>query len=189
MVTSMPTPDLAVVAPATGPQAAQRHRVQLGRLTPGPLILCVIVAFLVLVPILYLLEGTFVRDGRVTLEFVRQAYSTQGLGTMIFNSIVFALGSSVFALVIGTALAYLVARTDVPFQPLVYAAALLPMVVPVILYTISWMFLLSPQIGAINKVAEPVFCPGCSMCSRCPGWCSSRVCTRLPCVSVVVGRV
>ena len=65
-----------------------------------------------LVPILYLLEGTFVRDGRVTLEFFRQAYSTQGLGTMIFNSIVFALGSSVFALVIGAALAYLVARSS-----------------------------------------------------------------------------
>ena len=116
----------------------------------------VVVAFLVLVPIVYLLAGVFFKDGSFTLEFFQKAYSAGRLGDMILNSFVYGIGATAVAMVIGTALAYLVARTDVPMKGLVYVAALVPMIIPGVLHTIAWIFLASPQIGSINKLIEPV---------------------------------
>ena len=45
------------------------------------------------------------------------------------------------AVVLGTALAHLVVRTDVPFRPLMFAASLVPLIIPGILHTIAWLFL------------------------------------------------
>jgi ABC-type Fe3+ transport system, permease component len=123
-------------------------------------VVAAIVIFLVLVPIVYLLDGTLTKDGRFTLDFMQSAYSAAGLPRMVWNSLLFGLGTTVVSVVLGTALAYVVARTDVPLKGLVYAAALIPMIIPGVLYTISWIFLSSPQIGTLNKLIEPIVGPG-----------------------------
>ncbi len=50
----------------------------------------------------------------------------------------------------GTGLAYLVARTDLPFRRLVFVGALVPFIIPGILYTIAWVLLASPRIGVFR---------------------------------------
>lgn len=150
-------------APATEDRRApllerlrQRWTVQTALLTGA----VVLVVGLVLVPIIYLLAGTFFSDGSFTLRFFANAYLTQGLVEMVWNSFVYSIGSTVVAMVCGTGLAYLVARTDVPFKALVYAAALVPLIIPGVLHTVAWIFLASPQIGSLNKVLEPLFGEG-----------------------------
>jgi iron(III) transport system permease protein len=116
-----------------------------------------VVAYLALVPLGFLLWQTFVRDGTFTLERFRSAYSSIGLTEMAMNSLVFAAGSSIFAITLGTLLAYLIVRTDVPFKPLMFAASLVPLIIPGILHTIAWIFLASPQIGVLNlHVIQPL---------------------------------
>lgn len=110
-----------------------------------------LVAYLALVPIGFLFWQTFVRGGHFTFASFRIAYSETGLGEMTLNSFAFAGGSTALAVVIGTGLAHLVVRTDVPFKPLMYAASLVPLIIPGILHTIAWFFLLSPQIGVLNQ--------------------------------------
>src|ERR671934_4434 len=115
------------------------------------------ISYLALVPLGFLLWQTFIRDGRVSIDSFRGAYSTIGLGRMTVNSLEFALGSSALAIVLGTALAYLVVRTDVPFKPLLFAASLVPLIIPGILHTIAWIFLADPNIGILNKyVIKPL---------------------------------
>ena len=115
------------------------------------------VTYIALVPLGFLLWQTFVRDGEVTLERFREAYSSIGLVEMAYNSIAFAVGSAVLAIALGTLLAYLIVRTDVPFKPLMFAASLVPLIIPGILHTIAWIFLASPQIGVINlHVIQPL---------------------------------
>jgi iron(III) transport system permease protein len=109
-----------------------------------------VIAYLALVPIGFLIWQTFVQGGHLTLASFREAYSEAGLGEMTLNSFAFAGGSTALAVVLGTGLAHLVVRTDVPFKPLMFAAALVPLIIPGILHTIAWFFLLSPQIGVIN---------------------------------------
>ena len=110
-----------------------------------------VVAYLALVPLGFLLWQTFVHNGHLTLESFRVAYSDTGLGSMTLNSLAFAGGSTVLAVVVGTLLAHLVVRTAVPFKPLMFGAALVPLIIPGILHTIAWFFLLSPQIGVLNQ--------------------------------------
>ena len=64
----------------------------------------------------------------------------------------FAIGAAILSLVVGTGLAYLNVRTDVPFKALFFAASIIPLIIPGILYTVAWIFLASPEIGLVNSV-------------------------------------
>ncbi len=114
------------------------------------------VAYLALVPLGFLLWQTFVANGQLTFENFRDAYGKVGLSEMALNSLAFAIGSTLVSVSLGTLLAYLIVRTDVPFKPLMMAASLVPLIIPGVLHTIAWIFLASPQIGILNQnVIEP----------------------------------
>jgi iron(III) transport system permease protein len=146
----------AVIHPSVGGWSA-RWREVLSARTLIVLGVAVVIAWLALVPLGFLLWKTFVRDGHLTVAAFRHAYGAVGLGTMLMNSLAFAGGSTAIALVLGTTLAYLVVRTDVPFKPLILVASVVPLIIPGILHTIAWIFIASPQIGVANvNVIRPV---------------------------------
>jgi iron(III) transport system permease protein len=121
------------------------------------LTVAVVIAYIALVPIGFLVWQTFIVDGSLSVDAFRQAYSTVGLGEMAWNSLQFAAGTTVLAVSVGTLLAYLIVRTDVPGKPLMFAASLVPLIIPGILHTIAWIFLADPNIGILNEhVIEPV---------------------------------
>lgn len=119
-----------------------------------------VIGYLALVPLYYLVWGTFFDANGFTLQGFANAYGDARIGSLVSNSLWFAFGSAVLSLVVGTGLAYLNVRTDVPFKALFFAASIIPLIIPGILYTISWIFLASPDIGLINTMLEPVFGPG-----------------------------
>lgn len=116
-----------------------------------------IIGYLVLTPFLYLVIGTFFQDGRFSLAAFERAYGTSGLGPMVLNSIVFTVGATALALALGTMLAYVTVRTDVPFKSLIVASSVVPIILPGLLYTIAWVMLGSPNIGAINQLSTALF--------------------------------
>jgi iron(III) transport system permease protein len=121
------------------------------------LVVVAVVAYLGAVPLGFLLWQTFVKGGHLTLANFSGAYTSVGIGTMMGNSLAFAFGSSAVAIVIGSVLAYLIVRTDVPGKPLMFAASLVPLIIPGILHTIAWIFVLDPNIGVANKwLIEPL---------------------------------
>ncbi|HET7298033.1 MAG TPA: iron ABC transporter permease, partial [Burkholderiales bacterium] len=63
----------------------------------------------------------------------------------------------VLAFVLGTLLAWMNERTNTPFKALFFALSLIPLVIPGILFTISWILLGSPKIGLINLALQKVF--------------------------------
>ena len=128
--------------------------------TPKVLILglvAVVIAYLAIVPLYYLFWGTFFDASGLTFSGFQRAYGNDQIFSLVGNSLWFAAGSAVVSLVIGTGLAYLNVRTDVPFKALFFAASIIPLVIPGILYTIAWILLGSPDIGLINHYLEPVF--------------------------------
>ena len=118
-----------------------------------------VVGYLALVPLVYLFRDTFTGSGGLSINAFARAYGAdQQAGSMLWNSMLFAVGSAALALVLGTTLAYVQVRTDTPFKGLFFAASLVPLIVPGILYTASWIFLGDPGIGLINTlVFEPLF--------------------------------
>jgi iron(III) transport system permease protein len=118
-----------------------------------------LIGYLALVPLGYLLWGTFFDEGGLTLRFFGEAYSDVPLRIVLTNSFVFAIGSTVLAVALGTTLAYLQVRTDVPFKKLIFAASLVPLIIPGILHTVAWILLFSPRTGLYNALLEPILGP------------------------------
>ncbi|BET46687.1 iron ABC transporter permease [Kitasatospora aureofaciens] len=119
-----------------------------------------VVGYLAVVPLGYLVHDTFLdADGTgVSLDAFARAYGGNSQsGDMLLNSLWFALGSAALALVLGSTLAYIQVRTDTLFKSLFFAASLVPLIVPGILYSTSWIFLGDPESGLLNGLLfEPL---------------------------------
>jgi iron(III) transport system permease protein len=118
------------------------------------------VAWLALVPLAFLLwqsvltPQTVTAPAQLTLENFRTAYFSADTARLFFNSLQFASGAALLALVIGTGLAWMNERTNTPLKSLFFALAIIPLVIPGILFTVSWIMLASPKIGLINLALQ-----------------------------------
>jgi iron(III) transport system permease protein len=123
----------------------------------------VLVAWLVLVPLVFMMwqsvlsPETAATAAHFTLDNYRRAYASADTARLFVNSLQFALGSAALAFCCGTSLAWINERTDTPFKSLFFAAALVPLIIPGILFTVSWIFLGSPKIGIVNLALRFVF--------------------------------
>ncbi|TME28766.1 MAG: iron ABC transporter permease [Chloroflexi bacterium] len=114
-----------------------------------------VLAYLTVVPLAMLLLGAVSRGGsildfRFTTQWLERVLTDDTSVELLFNSVIYAAGAAVVAFAVGTAVAWAVERTDVPLRSLWYGIALVPLIVPGIIHTIAWLFLLSPEIGCIN---------------------------------------
>ncbi|WP_208115809.1 ABC transporter permease [Labedaea rhizosphaerae] len=133
-----------------------------GRFEAKHIVIAVVVlllAYLVLVPLIFLLWKTFVADdGTAGLSGFAHAFPDNAdTWAMVGNTLAFAFGSMVVSMVIGGGFAYLAERTDVPFRRLLSLAALVPLIIPAILYAPAWIFLGSANIGLMNNVTGFLF--------------------------------
>ncbi len=121
-----------------------------------------LVAYLTVIPMGMLLIGAFKTGdpgvaGQFTLEHFADAYLDPTIYPLLINSAAYALGTSFISLIIGTGLAWIVERTDTPGKSLFYSLTLVPFIIPGVLHTIAWIYLLSPRIGFLNRVLVAVF--------------------------------
>lgn len=72
------------------------------------------------------------------------------------NSLVVAACGTALALVFGTGLAWLAARTDVPGKALVQLAGIVPLFVSSLVGALAWGFLGSPNQGLLNILLRPI---------------------------------
>lgn len=169
-------------APAAEPTAEQRRANRNGRLrrrlsgllsVQGITLLlgAAIVAYLAIVPVATMLYASvrtrfLSRDAASwTLDnFVRAVQSPQFFD-LVTTSVVYAAFSSLFATVLGFALAYLVTRTDCPGRMLIWAAALFPIIMPGILGTMAWILLLSRDAGVLNDALRSLGLPAFNLYS------------------------
>ncbi len=116
----------------------------------------VVLGYLVLSPLVYLVwRGLTTGDG-FGLANITAAYSVPGTPEMLLNSALFAGGSAFVSTVTGTALAFFCVRSNAPLKPLLYAASIVPLIVPGILYTISWVYLIGGNVGVIKKLFDSI---------------------------------
>src|SRR6266705_689447 len=122
-----------------------------------------LVVWLALVPLAFLLWQSFLTPqtatlpAQYTLENFRSAYLSSDNARLFFNSLQFATGAAVLSLVVGTGLAWMNERTNTPFKTLFFALAIIPLVIPGILFTVSWIMLASPKIGLVNLALQKLF--------------------------------
>ena len=123
--------------------------------------LILIVGSLTLFPVVMLVLGSFSKGltafGSFTLDKYVQAYTDPAFFEVIANTIVFVLGSSTLATGLALFLAYLNNRTDIPFKFLFQIISIIPMMIPHLLFSVSWALLLNPSNGIMNLVLKQAF--------------------------------
>jgi iron(III) transport system permease protein len=112
----------------------------------------VVLGYLVVSPLVYLVWRGLTTGRGFGLSNITAAYSVPGTPEMLLNSVLFAGGSAFVSTVTGTALAFFCVRSNAPLKPLLYAASIVPLIVPGILYTISWVYLIGGNVGVIKRM-------------------------------------
>lgn len=123
--------------------------------------LVIIVGFLTLCPVLMLLLGSFMEgfgefNGFTVQKYVT-AYTDPGLQEMLLNTLIFTLGSATVATTLALFLAYMNTRTNIPFKFAFKVISIVPMMIPHILFCVSWALLLNPSNGILNKLFIELF--------------------------------
>lgn len=118
------------------------------------------VLYLAGIPLVMLLYGS-VRSAPIgepgasyTIQNYVKAYVDREFYLLFWNSLKFAVGTTLVSFLIGTYLAWVSERTNTPLKKLFVVMALIPFIIPGILSTIAWILLLSPKIGLINLAVK-----------------------------------
>lgn len=125
------------------------------------LLLILLVALLTIGPAVMLLLGSFSQRlgtiGPLTTAKYVSIYTDPALPRIIGNTFLFVFSSSVLATVLGTFLAFLNVRTDIPGKKLFQILPLVPMMFPHVLFAAAWIMLLNPSNGLINAWLRTIF--------------------------------
>jgi len=120
--------------------------------------LLIALAYLVLPPLFFILYSSVSPDlgqtGLTLNHFTSVLASLSDIRRLLWNSFLFAIGSSALALTMGTTLAWLAERTDARFRAAAYVSAYLSFGVPGIIKVVGWILLLGPKAGFLNVAAS-----------------------------------
>ncbi|MGE5307223.1 MAG: ABC transporter permease [Alphaproteobacteria bacterium] len=120
-----------------------------------PMIGAGVLVYLAILPLFTLLLGSFQMEVRpqqfvLTLKNYQAAYASEYTYSTFKNSLIFASGSAAVSFFFGTLLAWLTERTNTPLRAIFVPIAVVPLILPGVLESIAWIFLLSPKFGYLN---------------------------------------
>ena len=128
-------------------------------------LLLAVLTFLVLYPIAMLLYGALSGTNPVVDGFHLSALSLDNFSAVLangnvhvalLNTLVACSGGTAIAVAIGLAFAWIVVRTNTPWNGLIALAGLLPLFVPPLVAGIAWTILGSPRTGLLNTMLAAI---------------------------------
>ena len=125
------------------------------RMAPVVAILCVILLLLILPPALFLLMASFHTTtyagafDQFTFQFYRELIESPFFFSSFVNSTIYATGSAVVGLILGTLQAVIVERTNTPGRQFAFLGAIISLGIPHVLYTVAWLLILGRS-GPLN---------------------------------------
>jgi len=120
-----------------------------------PIVGAGVLVYLAILPLIMLVVGSFQaevapREFVYTLKNYQNAYASEYTYSTFKNSLIFASGSAALSFILGTLLAWLTERTNTPLRGIFVPMAVVPLILPGVLESIAWIFLLSPKFGYLN---------------------------------------
>ncbi|HEU4342054.1 MAG TPA: hypothetical protein VFU31_10830, partial [Candidatus Binatia bacterium] len=112
-----------------------------------PLVGAGVLMYLAILPLFMLLLGSFQaevapREFVFTLKNYQAAYASEYTYSTFVNSVIFASGSATLTFLLGAILAWLTERTNTPLRGIFVPIAVVPLILPGVLESIAWIFLL-----------------------------------------------
>src|SRR5262249_46059143 len=131
-------------------------------MSPLVIVLTAILLILILPPTVYLIVTSFFStraDGsfdEFTLRYYQQLFTSPYFAASLWNTVVYAIGSSAVAILLGVMQALIVERTNTPGRRYVFFGAVISLGIPHVLYTVAWLLLLG-RTGPVNTLINSVF--------------------------------
>jgi iron(III) transport system permease protein len=130
--------------------------------SPLVLVLAAVLIALIALPAFFLVNVSLHETrpdgslGEFTLRFYQQLFAGRFFLPSLRNTLIYAFGSAVIAIGIGTVQALIVERTNTPGRKLAFFAAIVSLGVPHVLYVVAWLLLLGRS-GPVNDAIMAVF--------------------------------
>ena len=119
-------------------------------------IVFLVFAIIVLLPILFMVIGSFWADGQLSLSSYRELLFDKRQIGLIKNSFGLSFGATLLSLAIGVPLAFLSAKTNLCGRKIVGVVYFIPILIPPYMHAIVWTHLLSKN-GLINQCIAQLF--------------------------------
>jgi iron(III) transport system permease protein len=126
-------------------------------ISPLIAVLAGILLILILPPTLYLVFTSFYTtrpDGsfdQFTLRYYQQLFTSPYFASSLWNTVIYAIGSSFVAITLGVVQALIVERTNTPGRRYVFLSAVISLGIPHVLYVVAWLLLLG-RAGPLNAL-------------------------------------
>lgn len=115
------------------------------------LIIFILLLFVVIYPSFTLVKNSFIADDHVSLKNYIDLFTSQTTFIVFRNTFIVAFWGAIGATAIGVLIAWLLARTDIPFKKFWRTALIIPYLIPPFIGAIAWVYLLGP-VGYVNKI-------------------------------------
>ena len=115
------------------------------------IIIFILLIIVVVYPSITLVKNSFIADDQISLKNYINLFTSQTTYIVFRNTIIVAFWGAIGATAIGVLIAWLMARTDIPFKKFWRTALIIPYLIPPFIGAIAWVYLLGP-VGYINKI-------------------------------------
>ena len=111
-------------------------------------------SYLIGLPVLVTFYNTFLANesGGFGFGYVTALFTISSHSNSLLNLLLVAVGSTCLALVVGSWLAWVIARTDTPWRRILEVLIIFPIFLSTLAVAIAWFFLGSPRAGLINLI-------------------------------------
>jgi iron(III) transport system permease protein len=142
------------------PPPAARMRPRL----PAPYLLITwlaiaVLAFLIIYPLGRMLVRTFLVDGRLMLAPAAKLFAEPWLPTVLMNTAIVVVCSTILAVLVGGVLAWVNERTDANLGAWGFILPIIPLLIPNVALAIGWVFVAAPGVGFLNGMLAALPAP------------------------------
>jgi iron(III) transport system permease protein len=111
----------------------------------------------VIYPLLAVFVQAFSESTGLTFDKIREVFSTPNIVEAVINTLIISVLTVLLAGTIGVTLAWLIARSNMPFKRVFDPLNLVPFYLSSVVGALSWQVIAAPRAGLINSLFAPIF--------------------------------
>src|SRR5262249_6544046 len=128
----------------------------------GALVIVAILLIAILPPLIYLVQSSFYTTladgsfGEFTFAHYVAIFTQPIFAKYLLNTTLYAVGTALIAILLGSVQAWIVERTDTPYRQWAFLIAVISLGLPDVLLTVAWLLALGKS-GPLNLAAGKLF--------------------------------
>ncbi len=116
-----------------------------------------VLAITVVYPLLAVLIQSFSESSNLTIAKIHEVFTTPNIVEAVFNTLIISVLTVVFAGTVGITLAWLIARSNMPFRRVFDPLNMIPFYLSSVVGALSWQIVAAPRAGILNELLKPIF--------------------------------